>query len=168
MKRGSWWKRELYCANYQIIIPAVIFHFVFGVFSALCGGSASLYHYLVLPHFAPPSFVFVIIWSMIYLLLGCALGVYLSTYRYGRLRRCFSTWCLYGLFLVLLFLWYPIFFGAKLFAFALVVIACLISVTLFVIRHYMKRSRLAAFLLIPSIVFYLFCFFLNFCILLLN
>ena len=168
MKRGSWWRRELYCANYKIIIPAVIFHFVFGAVSAILGGNASLYHYLVLPHFAPPAFVWVLMWSLIYLLLGCALGVYLSTYRYGRLRRCLGTWCLYGLFLVFLFWWYPVFFCAKLFSFALVVIACLISATLFVFQHFMKRSRLAAFLLIPCIAFYLFCFFLNFCILLLN
>jgi len=168
LKWGLYWKRELYCADYRIIFFAVLFHFLCGIISALLGGTARVYQYLLLPYFAPPSFVFVVMWSVLYVLLGVSLGIYLSSYECNRSRWRLNTSVLYGLFLLLLFLWYPIFFGAKLFSFGLVVIACLISVSLFVFRHFMKRSRLAAVLLIPSIIWFVFSFFLNFCILLLN
>lgn len=168
MKWGSYLKRELYCADYKTILVAVAIHFACGILSALLGGSASVYRYLLLPHFAPPPFLFVLIWSFLYVILGTALGIYLSSYECGRGRWRLNTCLLYGLFLLSLFLWYPIFFGAKLFSLALVVIACIISISLFVFRHFMKRSRLAGFLLIPCIGFFAFFFFLNFCILLLN
>ena len=147
---------------------AVIVHFISGFLSLLCGGNASVYRYLVLPYFAPPPFLFVIIWSIIYSLLGIALGVYLSSYECGRKRWQLSTCILYGLFLLSLFLWYPLFFGAKLFSFSLVWNACIISISLFVFQSFLKRTRLAAFLLIPCIIFFAFSFFLNFCILILN
>jgi len=168
LKWGKYWKRELYCADYKTISLAILIHFACGMFSALAGGSASIYRYLVLPHFAPPPFVFVLMWSVLYVILGIALGIYLSSYECGRSRWRLNTCLLYGLFLLTLFLWYPIFFGARLFSFALVVIACIISVSLFVFRHFMRRSRLAAFLLIPCFICFVFFFFLNFCILLLN
>ena len=168
MKWGCYWKREIYCADYKTIFAAVLLHYICGILSALFGGSASMYRYLTLPHFAPPPFVFVLIWSFIYLLLGVALGCYLSSYECGRSRWRFNTCFLYGVFLLGLFLWYPIFFGAELFSFALVTAACIVSVSLFVFRHFIKRSRLAAFLLLPCVAFFVFAFFLNFCILLLN
>ena len=58
MKQGHYWKRELYCANYKMIMIAVIVHFISGFLSLLCGGNASVYRYLVLPYFAPPPFLF--------------------------------------------------------------------------------------------------------------
>ncbi|MBR6768700.1 MAG: tryptophan-rich sensory protein [Clostridia bacterium] len=168
MKWGKYWKRELYCADYKTIFLGIILHFICGILSALLGGSASIYRYLVLPHFAPPPFVFVLIWTVLYLLLGVALGIYLSSYECSRSRWNLNTCILYGVFLLTLFLWYPIFFGARLFSFALVVIAAIISVSLFVFRYFIRRSRLAAFLLLPCMICFVFFFFLNFCILLLN
>lgn len=168
MRWGKFWKRELYCADYKTVCLAVIIHFVCGILSALWGGSASVYQYLVLPHFAPPPFVYVLVWSLLYVILGGALGIYLSSYECGKHRWRLSTCLLYSCFLLTMFLWYPIFFGARLFSLALVVIACMISVSLFVFRCYMRRSRLAAFLLLPCIISFVFFFFLNFCILLLN
>ena len=168
MKWGKNWKRELYCADYKTILYAIILHFICGIFSAFLGGSASVYHHLVLPHFAPTPIVFVLVWSFIYIILGFALGMYLSSYGCGRSRWRLNTLLLYGFFLLTLFLWYPIFFGARLFSLALVVIAGIISNSLFVFRYYIRRSRLAAFLMLPCVVCFVFLFFLNFCILLLN
>lgn len=168
MKWGSYWKRELYCADYKTIVVAVMVHFLCGILSAFCGGSASVYQYLLLPRFAPPTLVFVVMWSIIYLLLGVSLGVYISSYECNKGRWKLNTCLLYGSFLASLFLWYPVFFGARLFSVAFVIIACIISLALFVFRHFIKRSRLAAFLLIPCIVFFVFSFLLNFCVLLLN
>ena len=158
----------MYCADYKIICLAIILHFLCGILSMLLGGRASIYRYLVLPYFAPTIFVYVIIWSLLYVILGLSLGIYLSSFECGKSRWRLNICFLYAVFLLIQFLWYPVFFGLKLFSLALVLIACIISVSLFVFRLYMRRSRLAGFLLIPCIICFVFFFFLNFCILLLN
>ena len=149
-------KRELYCANCKTIILAVVIHFILGILSRILGGSASIYHYLVVPYFAPSSFILVLIWSLIYSMLGISLGVYLSSYVCNGSRWRLNTCLIYGTFLLFLFLWYPLFFGAELFSIAFIVIACIISSSLFVFRHFIRRSRLAALLIIPCILFFVF------------
>ena len=168
MKWGMHLKRQLYCLDYNSVIVAVLIHFLCGIISALVGGNSFVYRQLLLPYFAPSSKIFILIWSFVYALLGLACGFYISSYSCYRSKWRLGTCLLYGSFLFTLFLWYPVFFGARLFTLALVVSACIISVSLFVFRHFMKRCRLAAFLLIPCIIWLFFCFFLNFCVIILN
>lgn len=168
MKTVTHLKREIHCANYKAILIAILVNFVLGIFSALLGGSARIYRYLLLPHFAPSPWVFVLIWSLIYCLLGASIGIFLSPcgLRGSRSNTHAILWYLFLQFW--LFLWYPVFFGARLFTLALILAAMILSTSLFLLRHLLKRSLLAVLLMIPCIAWFCFAFFLNFCVLLLN
>lgn len=161
-------KRELRCSNYRFGLIACFINFILGIVSALIGGSASLYRYLLLPRFAPAPFVFIFVWSIIYIVMGMAFGMIFSHCRCGGTRSRLYTIFLYALLSLWLFLWYPIFFGSKLISLALVDAALILATSLFVMRNFLKHSIFAALLMIPCTLWFAFSFLLNFCILLLN
>ncbi len=160
-------KRELHCANLRPLLIVIPINFIFGILSVVIGGHATLYRYLLLPKFAPSFFFFPIVWSLIYLLMGSAFALIFSRCRCGTRRR-LEAILLYALLMLWMLLWYPCFFGSRLFTLSLVISALILSTSLFVFRAFMSRSILSGLLMIPCILWFGFCMILNFCIILLN
>lgn len=159
-------KREFRCADLRYLLIGMLVNLGLGILSHLIGGRPQIYRLLLLPRFSPPAAVFVIVWTIVYLLLGAAFGLMYASCRgkNGRLRAIL----LYALLLLWLFLWYPIFFGAGLFLFALIIAGLILVTSCFVFRAFIKRSLAAAAAMIPCILWFAFAFVLNFCVLLLN
>lgn len=128
----------------------------FGIASGLStmGGDNSWYQELRKPPGTPPGWVFGPVWSVLYLMMGVALGRLIQ-------RR---AWPAVGLFIMQFALnlsWTPIFFGAKLAGPALVVIVALWLSLLGTLILAGRRDRISAWLLAPYLVWVSYATYLN-------
>ncbi len=139
-----------------------------GFISASIAGNFSLYSTLCLPAFAPPAFAFPIIWTILYILIGAATGIVISTKdKCVAVQR--SKGLLYFAVMFLLNLaWSPIFFGAELFFIAFVVICAMIALTFFVILCYSNISFISAAIMFIYWLWLTFAAYLNLSIIFLN
>ena len=138
-----------------------------GVISLLIPNIGSIYGELVKPNFAPPSIVFPIVWTILYLLMGIAsYKVYVLKYENVDVS---SAMFVYAVQLLLNFLWIFIFFGFRLYGVAFIELLLLILfVMLTIIRFYKKGGKKVAILLIPYLIWIIYAGVLNFFIWMLN
>lgn len=119
-----------------------------------------LYALMPKPPLSPPAFLFPVVWTLLYVLMGLACGlVYQSKASPGRKKKALGV---YGIQLGLNFLWPLIFFGAELYLAALVCLAALsLAVMLCTLLFYHINSA-AGRLLLPYDAWCLFALYLNF------
>lgn len=119
---------------------------------------------LIKPSFAPPSFLFSIVWTILYILMG------ISSYKIYESMSCYKGTCLllYGLNLILNFLWPIIFFNLEARLFAFIFIIFLDIVVLLMILCFYGIDKKSAYLQIPYFVWLLFASILNFSVYFLN
>ncbi|GAA1934562.1 TspO/MBR family protein [Nocardioides hwasunensis] len=135
---------------------------VAGVGGLAAAGSQATYRALDLPPFAPPSWLFGPVWSVLYLTIGVA-GWLL--WRAGGWDRVMWLWTVQ---LVLNLAWTPLFFAADLYTVALVEIVVLAASVGLLIAWSWRRSRVAAWLLVPYLAWVCFATALNAGIVVLN
>lgn len=113
---------------------------------------------VVKPALSPPPVVFPIVWVILYALMGWGAAlVYLNSR--GRDRTVSMT--LYIVQLLFNFMWSIIFFNLEAFLPALIWIAALWVLILFMIIYFKRVSRTAAMLQIPYIIWVAFATYLN-------
>lgn len=122
------------------------------------------YNNLKLPPLAPPSWLFPIAWTLLYLIMGY--GVY-SVAKSGR-EDTKNTLTFFAVYVVLNFLWPTVFFvhGAFLAAFFLLIAQLILLIVCFF--SFYRASPLAGWCLVPTVVWTLFAGYLNFAFFLLN
>jgi len=124
------------------------------------------YPLLAKPGFTPPSWVFPIVWTSLYLMMGSSLYlVWKKTFIKPRLKRAFN---IFGIQLVLNVAWSAAFFGFRSPLLGLYVIAALWAAILITIHRFYRNSHLAAKLLVPYFIWVTFAAVLNFFIWKLN
>ena len=125
------------------------------------------YQALYLPEFAPPAWVFLTVWPVLYLLMGTAAFLVQTApgadaaARSAALRR-------YALYLLLNNLWPFLFFGAAAYWCALAELAAGAAVLLSALRRFAKIRPAAGWLLLPCLLWTLFAFWLSIVLLQLN
>lgn len=124
--------------------------------------TADQYRDLEQPSWAPPSWLFGPVWTVLYLMVG--LAGYLAWQKVGWSRPL----ALWGIQLALNLAWTPLFFGAGLRGLALVDLAALLVALVATILLFWRVSRPAAYLLLPYGVWVCFATALNASIWLLN
>lgn len=120
------------------------------------------YNYLVNPPLSPPSYLFPIVWSILYLLIG------ISYYIYRKNNNNYLTIKLYYIQLILNYLWSIIFFIFKLRTLAAIWIILLAIIIIYLMLKYYKEEKTSFYLLIPYILWVLFAAYLNIGIVILN
>ncbi len=135
---------------------------VAGIGGLAASGSRETYRALDLPPYAPPSWLFGPTWSVLYLLIGVA-GWLL--WRAGGWDRVMSLWVVQ---LLLNLAWTPLFFAAGLYTVALVEIVALAAAVALLVVWSWRRSRTAAWLLVPYLAWVCFATALNAGIVVLN
>lgn len=137
-----------------------------GGLSTLVSGGMADYPALNQPPLAPPGWVFPVVWTVLYLLIGYAsYRIVQSGADADKIRQALIP---YALQLAANFLWSPVFFGLewRLAAFfILLILWVLISLT---IKRFGEIDALAADLLLPYILWVTFAGYLNFGVYLLN
>ena len=149
----SWWT----IVPFLVAVAAVA-----GVGGLAAAGSQATYRALELPAYAPPSWLFGPVWSVLYVMIGVA-GWLL--WRAGGWDRVMWLWVVQ---LVLNLAWTPLFFAAGLYTVALVEILALAASVALLVAWSWHRSRAAAWLLVPSLAWVCFATALNAGIVVLN
>jgi translocator protein len=101
------------------------------------------YQDLEAPAWAPPSWVFGPVWTVLYLMVGTAAW---EAWRRGASRRTLALW---GAQLAANLAWTPLFFGLGQRGWALADIVLLLALVVATIFAFARRDRLAAWLMVP-------------------
>ena len=146
----------------SLLIPIA----VGGLSAFITRNDMDIYKTINRPPLSPPSVVFPVAWSILYILLGISFYlVWNSDHKYYNKT---SAYFFFICGLIFNFLWSPIFFSAKLYLFAFfILLLLLVSIIVMIIEFY-KISKPAAYLQIPYLLWLLFAGYLNIGIYLLN
>ena len=144
--------------NLLIIILPVIIGFVIGQLSR----PGEWYLKLNKPKLTPPSYVFGIAWSILYILIGISYYLALKDKSIGY-------WILPLLHLVLNYIYTPLIFMYKrLLESAILTTLILITAIIVMILFYSYGNKISAYLLIPYILWLLFAYYLAWSVYTLN
>lgn len=119
----------------------------------------NIYPSLVKPPLSPPGFLFPIVWSILFILMG--ISVYLV-----RDNKDLRT--IYFIQLFINALWTPIFFGLNNYLFALIWLILLLITVLIMLYKFYKENKTSCFLNVPYLIWLLFALYLNAGIYILN
>lgn len=137
--------------------------FIGGIIGFLIKDSMD-YKDLIQPPFAPPSIIFPIAWSILYLLMG--LAYYFFKTRYNGDQTLESK--LYYIQLFVNALWSIIFFNLKWRFIAIVWILLLLILIVTLASDFKSKSKISYYLFIPYILWVMFATYLNIGIYILN
>jgi translocator protein len=151
--------------NISTLIIFLLIPIAIGLVSSLLAGNISeVYNEINQPALSPPSYVFPIVWTILYLLMG--ISSYL-VYMSGSPDK-EKALQIYTLQLLINFFWSPIFFGLKLYYMGFILLLLLIFVILVLIIKFYKIIPLAGILQIPYLLWCIFAAYLSFQIYYLN
>ena len=137
-----------------------------GLAALISGGGMADYRNLDQPPLAPPGWVFPVVWTILYLLMGYAsYRVLTSGAEEKQIRQALI---LYGAQLLVNFLWPLIFFGLDWYLVALFVLVILWVLIYLTMRAFSKIDERAGDLLLPYILWVTFAGYLNLGVYLLN
>lgn len=142
-------------ASVALVLFAAAVALAAGHGGVAASGSAQEYRSLDQPAFAPPSWLFGPVWTVLYALV--AVAGWLS-WRVSGVDAATGWWVVQ---LVLNALWTPLFFGAGAYGWALVEICFLLAAIVATIVVVRRRSRLGAWLLAPYLAWVGFASVLN-------
>lgn len=163
-KKGLWWK---------IAISAIVF-LGLGALSGIATSTSIQEWYSTLnkPPFNPPNWLFGPAWTVLYILMGGSFAIIWQITANGRYpiivrfaKRGLVIFLLHFLFNLA---WTPVFFGLQRPDLALIVIIIMLALIIILIRHFFRLDRVAAFLLIPYLLWVIFATVLNISIVVLN
>ncbi len=151
------WKKLITC----IIIPLA----VGGVAALLTRGSMQAFDTLNKPPLSPPGWLFPIVWTILYILMGIASYLVATS---GQPYRSRSALTVYGIQLVFNFFWSIIFFNLEMYLFAFIWLVLLWLFILTTTFLFYRISKAAGYLMLPYLLWVTFAGYLNLAIFLLN
>jgi len=137
-----------------------------GGLSALLSGGMSDYETLVKPPLSPPGWLFPVVWSILFLLMGYASYRVLTANAPKEEKR--KALIVYGAQLALNFLWSPVFFGLGWLLVAFFILVALWILILITGNLFSQIDKTAGTLLLPYLLWVTFAGYLNFAFVLLN
>lgn len=149
------WKNLITC----LAIPLA----VGGLASLLTQNSMAVFASLNKPALAPPGWLFPVVWTILYILMGIASYLVLTSTKPNT-----KALTVYGTQLAFNFLWSIIFFNLKLYLFAFIWLILLWLLILETINRFHQISKPAGYLLLPYLLWVTFAGYLIFSIYLLN
>ena len=151
-------KKLLLC----ILIPL----FAVGVSALLTAGAMRNFCVLRQPPLSPPGWLFPVVWTVLYILMGIASYFVLQSAAPLEERR--SALMLYGVQLFFNFLWPVIFFLLKQYLLAFFWLLALWLLIYLTLHQFIKLHKKAGVLLLPYLAWVTFAGYLNFGVFLLN
>lgn len=130
-----------------------------GIVAFLIRDSFSTYKDLVQPMFAPPSYLFPVAWTILYILMSIA-AIFVKDND-----KCLK---IYYIQLLLNIIWTPIFFSFGNYLLALIDLIFLLLLVIYMTYLFYKENSKTVYLLIPYVLWLLFAGYLNLFIYLYN
>ena len=118
---------------------------------------------MVKPPLSPPSYIFPIVWTILYILMG--ISYFIATKDNGNDKELNQ---IYILQLLVNFFWPIIFFVLKMYFTAFFWIILLLILVIIMIKELLKINKISGYLQIPYLIWLLFATYLNIGIFLLN
>ena len=140
-----------------ILIPLAV-----GALSSILSGGMD--KAMVMPSFAPPGWLFPVVWTILYVLMGISSYMIYQSNDSGHTKALF----VYGLQLFFNFFWSIIFFGFSAYLFAFVWLLIMILLIILMIYLFNQISPVAAYLQIPYLAWCIFAAVLNYAVYQLN
>lgn len=150
----------------KLIISLLIPLAVGGLSALISGGGMDFYKTVEKPPLSPPGIVFPIVWSILYILMGISL--YLVITKKDMYQSKTSAYVFFALQLFLNFIWSPVFFSAKEYLAAFVILVLMWLAIIGMIVSFFRISKLAGLLQIPYLLWVAFAGYLNLGVYLLN
>ena len=155
--------------KFWTFVFAIIISFIPGMIGVLFtphGASNVWYNALAKSALTPAGWVFSVAWTILYLLLGIALYLVIENDN-KRINKSNAYWLFVGQ-MALNALWSYVFFGAHMPALALLVLAMLIVVSIYLARSFHRINKAAGYLVWPYIIWMCFATYLNATIMIMN
>lgn len=149
------------------VISILISLAVGGLSALLTRNNMDIYETINTPPLSPPSILFPIVWTILYILMGVSAAIIYNK-KNKDYNAVMSALFVYAISLFLNFWWSIIFFNGRFFTFAFIWILLLDLSVIATILRYKPISKLAAFLQIPYLLWVLFASYLNLGIAVLN
>ncbi|AKN30811.1 TspO [Clostridium carboxidivorans P7] len=149
------------------LIVSIIIAEGIGILSAILGMSNSkTYMNFNKPSFSPPSWVFPIVWTILFFLIAtAAYRIWMRGKQGENIKKAIE---LYAVQLMLNFLWTIIFFRFRLYGIAFFELLILLVAILITTFEFDKIDKISAYLMIPYILWVSFAAVLNYTIWMLN
>lgn len=155
-------KSKTKCYIISIAIPLA----VGGISAFLTNGAMEKFNNLNQPPLSPPSWLFPVVWTILFVLMGTASYlIYVSDAPQEQKKTALTY---YGVQLGMNFLWSIVFFNLGAYLFAFVWLLALLAVIIITAMKFSQISRAAARMLLPYILWVCFAGYLNFAIYVLN
>lgn len=153
--------------NIFALILSILVAELTGALSGFLGMTGrAQYNGLKRPFFSPPGYVFPIVWVILYFLMGVAFyRIWLKGKQGEEIKRASI---LYFIQLFLNFLWSIIFFRFNLYGAAFFELLLLLVFILLTTFEFFKHDKIAAYLMIPYVIWVSFAGVLNYVIWILN
>ena len=153
--------------NIKALIVCVAIPLLVGVIAGfISSDSMEKFQQLIKPPLSPPGFIFPIMWSILYILMGIASYLVLTSNKPDY--QITSALKFYGIQLFFNFFWSIIFFNFELYLFAFIWLIILLLLIIVTAYKFYDISKIAGYLLIPYILWVAFAGYLNIAIYLLN
>lgn len=150
--------------NRSALVISILIPLAIGSLSTLVSGNRSMYFSINKPALSPPAFIFPIVWTILYILMGISSYIIYES-ESPRKSNALRT---YAVQLFFNFFWSIIFFGLSQYFFAFLWLLALIILIAVMIYQFYKISPAAAYLQIPYFIWCLFAAYLNFMIYIMN
>ena len=157
-------KREIGKIAIAIIIPLI----VGGLSAFLTKDNMSMFNEINKPPLSPPSWLFPVAWTILYILMGIASYLIYKNKNVFFYEERDKSLIFYIIQLVFNFFWSIIFFNLKNYVFAFVWLLFLWLFILILIVNSKKVNKIASYLLIPYLLWVTFAGYLNLMIAILN
>lgn len=153
--------------NKRLLAICIAIPLIVGAVSALLTrNSMEMFAYLNKPPLSPPGWLFSVVWTILYVLMG--ISSYLVLTSGVEKEQIEGALKIYDYQLVVNFLWSTIFFNLGWYLFAFIWLVLLWILVFIMIRKFADISKTAAYLNIPYLVWLTFAGYLNFAIWVLN
>lgn len=144
--------------NRSAFIISILIPLVVGSLSALISGNMQIYSTLNKPAYSPPATLFLIVWTILYILMGIASFLIYTAYH-PKVTKALR---LYTLQLIMNFCWSIIFFRQEWYLAAFIWLLLMIIVILVMTYYFCQIRPVAAWLQVPYIAWCLYAAVLNF------
>lgn len=151
---------------FLLLVSIIITNGLAYIVAKFTSNSVTLYQNINKPYFSPPSWIFGIIWPILYLLMGISLYRILMLKRQGENVNIQIT--LFMIQFILNLLWSILFFYCGNILAALLDLILLVVFIILTIISFYRKDKIAAILLLPYLLWCIFALILNYFIYKLN
>ncbi len=142
------------------LIVNILIPLIFGGIGSLLGNTTEGFNSINKPEITPPSIVFPIVWIILYIIMGISSYIIYSSSADSSQKK--NAFIFYGIQLILNSLWTLLFFRLNLYLLSFFWILLIIVFVIITIIKFYKIKPVAAYLLIPYLLWLVFAAILNF------